>query len=290
MKFNRLFTITAVLTLFALPALADKGNKQRGASFDAALVRAADVNTPASLLTIAGADPLRAGSAELTKQGHIQVRVLGALPNVSYDLIYRSLDGRSERTLGSLATNPAGNANFELQNFFLVNDAGAGTVLLRRNGLNQFLTGFQAAAAKRDEDADDEGDDEGEEARFEAGLVRLAEVNQPATLSTHGTDPLGRGKAEIDASHGSVKVEVDDVAPNATYDVVFRSFDASGELAIGSLTTDSKGDGEIEQQSLFAANAVGAGNIVLKRNRADQFVTGFKIASVQRHGHGRHHH
>lgn len=292
MKFSRFVTLSVILAVLTLPASAHKGNrgpnqgKQKGASFEALLVRAADVNTPATLLTIAGTDPLKSGSASLTARGHIQVKLIGSLPNTIYDVIYLSLNGTSERTLGSLSTNPAGNANFELQNLFVLNDAGAGSILLRRNALNQYITGFQRIAARTDRE--DEGeDDEEENPRFEGDLVRCAEVNQPVALQNSGADPLGKGEAKIDLLNGSVKVEVEGAAPNARYDVVFRLFDASSEMALAALTTDNGGKGEIELPSFFSSTAVGAGNIVLTRESKDQFVTGFKIVNKS---HGRHGH
>lgn len=113
-------------------------------------------------------------------------------------------------------------------------------------------------------------------AAFEAGLVRCSDVNQPTALANCGTDRLQGGSAEISAA-GEVEVTVVQAAPNATYEVVYRSVNGSTQRPIGQLTTDASGNGYLDTEHFFASNHVGSGNIVLKRGGFDQFLTGFKF-------------
>ena len=117
---------------------------------------------------------------------------------------------------------------------------------------------------------------------FEAPLVRCAEVNQPPmSMLTCGTDPLVRGRGEIEPD-GDIEVEVVGAATTTSYTVVYRSLNGTTELSIGMLTTDAAGNGELELDGFFPSTAVGSGNLVLRRNSLDQFVTGFKVVAVYR--------
>jgi hypothetical protein len=247
----------------------------RGADFEAALVRCADVTQPIPL-TNCGTDPLRWGTASINKQGKVQIKIFAAEPNAVYTAVYRSLNGSTERTLTNIRTNTAGNANVELTGFFRPNDVGAGTIILNRDSLVQFVTGFIIEAVEPDEIT---------QPHLEAGLVRCSEVNQPTTLSPCGTDRLLEGRAEVEADVegiSEVEVQVAGAEPNTTYDVIFRSLDATTAVAIGTLTTDGRGRGKLDIEGVFSRGDVGAGNIVLRRNDLDQFITGFKVTQPTR--------
>ena len=82
------------------------------------------------------------GFAEIKNSGDLKVVVIGAEPSVTYDVVYRSLDGVTELAVGPLATNPAGNANLEASDFFAAGAVCAGNIVLTRGGLDQFVTGF----------------------------------------------------------------------------------------------------------------------------------------------------
>ncbi len=81
------------------------------------------------------------GMAEINKKGKVQVKVVTAQPKV----VYRSLTGSTmtELTVGTLATNAAGNGNLEVESFFALNDVGSGNIVLERVGSDQFVTGFK---------------------------------------------------------------------------------------------------------------------------------------------------
>lgn len=246
----------------------------RGADFEAALVRCSEVIWP-TVPSTCGSDPLRWGTASINRQGKVQIKIFGAQPNSVYNAVYRSLNGSTERPLREMRTNAAGNANAELTGFFRLNDVGAGTLVLKREGLDQFLTGFII---------EPEEPDEVSQPNLEAGLVRCSEVNQPTTLSNCGTDRLLEGRAEIgeDVGVSEVEVRVAGAEPNATYTVVFRSPDGMTNVPIGTLSTDGRGLGKLEVEGLFAEGHVGSGNIVLQRDGVDQFITGFKVSQPTR--------
>jgi hypothetical protein len=111
-------------------------------------------------------------------------------------------------------------------------------------------------------------------------LVKCGSVTNPAALSTCSTtpDPLTQGMATID-SLGDVEVEVAGAGVSETYAVVFRSPNGGASTSIGSLTTDTSGDGSLRDKTFFAFGKVGAGNIVLTRS-GDQYVTGFAVPAA----------
>ncbi len=231
-----------------------------GADFEAGLVRCADVMVPSSLANC-GTDPLVRGEAEIKKQGDIEIAVVGAAPASTYDVVYRSLDASTELPLGTLTTDNSGDGVLRRRGFFPVGTTGAGTIVLKRDGQDQFLSGFDASNA--------------EEEKFEAGLVRCSEVTQPALLTSCGTDRLLVGKAEIEED-GEVEVAVVRAEPNQTYDVFYRSPDGSTQVSLGFLATNRAGNGRLKLPNFFLSE-IGSGNIVLRRNGQDQFATGFKV-------------
>ncbi|HXF04872.1 MAG TPA: hypothetical protein VNM72_05605 [Blastocatellia bacterium] len=273
----RMFLVIFVFTLLTPMTQAQRGRPSRpirGADFEAALVRCSEVTVPTTLSNC-GSDPLNWGTASINRQGKVQIKIFGAQPNVIYTAVYRSLDGSTERTLREIRTNATGNANAELTGFFRFNDVGAGTVVLERENLDQFLTGFIIEVLEPDEIT---------QPNLEAGLVRCSEVNQPTTLSSCGTDRLLEGRAEIEQDVGvsEIEVRVAGAEPNTTYDVILRSPDAMTNVPIGTLTTDGRGLGKLEVENFFAPGTVGSGNIVLQRNGLDQFITGFKVSQQTR--------
>ncbi len=115
-------------------------------------------------------------------------------------------------------------------------------------------------------------------ADFEAVLVRCADVTVPGPLGNCGTDPLAGGKAEI-KKQGDVEIIVFGAAPGATYDVVYQSLDGSTVLSLGTLGTNSSGNGVLKRRGFFQVGDTGAGTIVLKRDEGsgtrDEFLSGF---------------
>lgn len=249
--------LAGILVLIGSPAAQAT---HRGTNVNAGLIRCAGVTQP-GVLANCGTDPLGSGVTRIHMSGRVMVNLAGAEPGVTYDVVYRSLDGATELAIGQVVTNNGGTGRLKVNDFFAVGDIGAGVLVLTRDGADQFVTGFQVDT---------------EEAELSAGLVRCEEVTQPALLTGCGTDPLLHGHAGIE-DDGDVEVNVVRAEPGATYEVVFRSLDGT-ELTIGTLTTNVRGSGSVEVDEFFASGDAGAGNIVLRRDGLDQFVTGFKVA------------
>jgi hypothetical protein len=111
-------------------------------TFEAALVRCADVTQPARLPRC-GTDPLLDGSIEITDEGDVEITVVRALPNVTYKVVYRSPSGIEERAIGSLRTDGSGNGALNAEDVFRRDQIGAGNLVLTRGGSDQFVSGFK---------------------------------------------------------------------------------------------------------------------------------------------------
>ena len=134
-----LIPLVVVVTALALApgARADSGPGE----FEAALVRCADVNRPGPLAGC-GVDPLQSGKAEIRPDGRVEVEVEGAAPSASYTVFFRSPDGAAQLLLGTLATNASGEGELHVAGVLVPGAIGAGNVVVRRVGLDQFVTGF----------------------------------------------------------------------------------------------------------------------------------------------------
>lgn len=288
-KFSILFFAIAAFLGAVTDADAKKGGKEKAAELKAALVPCAKVTQP-GVLSSCGTDPETIpsnGKVEINKRGDIKISLAGAKPSVTYTAVYLSID-LSELSIGTLTTDASGSGTLQIQGVFTVNDVGSGNIILRRDenmdsvAENQYVSGFRVVGEGGE--ADKEKEDE-EEAKYEAGLVPCSQMNKPA-IATCGADTLEEGKVEIDSEDGKIEVKVSKAAANATYQVVYRSLDGSTEVAIGTLATDSKGNGSLENEELFALDDVGSGNIILKRDTngdgifLDQYVSGFRITET----------
>jgi hypothetical protein len=291
-KFSILFFAIAAFLGAVTDADAKKGGKEKAAELKAALVPCAKVTQP-GVLSSCGTDPETIpsnGKVEINKRGDIKISLAGAKPSVTYTAVYLSIDA-SELSIGTLTTDESGSGKLQIQGVFTVNDVGSGNIILRRdeNGdsvaENQYVSGFRVVGEGGEADAEKEDE---EEAKYEAGLVPCSQMNKPA-IATCGADTLEEGKVEIDSEDGKIEVKVSKAAANATYQVVYRSLDGLTEVAIGTLATDSKGKGSLEEE-LFALDDVGSGNIILKRDTngdgivdaldLDQYVSGFRITET----------
>jgi hypothetical protein len=235
----------------------------RPRKLEAAVVRCADVTQPGTL-DPCGTDSLETGHLQVRLDGRIKAEIVHAVPRSSYTLVLRSLDGSTDLVLGTLATNPAGNGQLKVSGAFIPSDVGAGTFVFRREDADQFVSGFRVHGKHT--------------RRFEAGLVRCADVNQPAPALACGSDPLLTGDASI-RGDGRVTVEVVAAMPSESYDVVLRSMTGT-ELALGTLATDAAGNGRLRLDGAFASGDIGSGNLVLIRAGVDQFVTGFRVQAA----------
>ena len=113
----------------------------KGAAFEAGLVRCAEGTQPTPLANC-GADRLQEGVAEISDEGEVEVRVVQAAPSVVYSVVYRSLDGERLRVIGELTTNSQGDGYLDAE-LFTRSQVGSGNVVLKRGGVDQFVTGFK---------------------------------------------------------------------------------------------------------------------------------------------------
>ena len=133
---------------------------------EAGLVPCAAINTPAAL-SGCGADTLKSGKAEID-EGDLKVELSGE-PNQSYGVVFRGIGGGADVALGTLTTDKKGKGTLKVKDVVDDHAAGAGNVVLQRDGFDQFITGFQSTRRRP-----------AIVARFQVGLVRCADVNAGA--------------------------------------------------------------------------------------------------------------
>jgi hypothetical protein len=229
---------------------------------EASLVPCAAINTPVTLAGC-GADAFKNGKAEI-EEGDLKVEV-NAEADQTYGLVFRGLGG-GDVALGTLSTDKKGKGSLKVRDFVAEDVVGAGNVVLQRDGLDQFITGFQAVRKRPPQVA-----------RFHVGLLRCADVNTLSALSDCGFDQLNKGDVIIDEK-GDVNVHVMGAVARSTYEVVFVGFDATAEVAVGTLTTNPAGNGHVIVRDVFAVGTRGVGQVILKRDGIDQYVTGFAVS------------
>ena len=237
--------------------------------FKAGLVLCKEVNRPTALLNC-GTDRLGEGKAKIDEEdGELEVEVKKAEPNVAYNVVYRPLNGIgvTDLVMGTLTTNSKGDGKLEVD-LFMLNDVSSGNIVLQRDSggiKDQFVTGFKVINQKA----------KAQKAVFNSSLVRCIEVNFPG-LSSCGTDYLDKGTVTIDEK-GQVKIVLVHAKPNTGYEAFFRPIDGSPETDLGIVVTTNPAGNSNTKQNVFVMGTIGSGNVVLKRNGFDEFVTGFNV-------------
>jgi hypothetical protein len=229
---------------------------------EAGLLPCGAINLPA-VQAGCGTDPLRSGSVKI-KDGDLRVDLTGWL-DLTYEVVFRPLGGGADVPLGTLTTDRRGRGYLRLDEFVPEDTVGAGNVVLRRESLDQFVSGFLSIHRRAPKVA-----------RVHTGLVRCGEINTLAPLPGCGFDQLKKGEVMIDEK-GDVKVHLMGAVPRVQYEVVFVAFDASTEVSLGTLVTNPAGNGHVLLRDAFPVGAHGTGNVVIKREGVDQFVTGFVV-------------
>jgi len=229
---------------------------------EAGLLPCGAINLPA-VQAGCGIDPLRSGSVKI-EDGDLRVE-LTAWADLTYDIVFRPLGGGTDVPLGTLTTDKRGRGHLRLDEFVPEDTVGAGNVVLRRDSLDQFVSGFLSTHRRPPKVA-----------KVHSGLVRCGEVNTLAPLPDCGVDQLKKGEVMIDEK-GDVKVHLFGAVPGAQYEVVFVAFDASAEVSLGMLGTNPAGNGHVHLRDAFPVGAQGTGNVVIKREGVDQYVTGFLV-------------
>ncbi len=243
-----------------------------GGELTSHLVPCAQVNLPVAIIGC-GNDVLRAGFVKIDERDVLVTLTTGTGKKkdsdnaATYDVVLRGLDSTAETFIGTMTTNDRGIAPpLHLTDFFAEGVIGAGHVLLRRQGAAeiQFITAFQSTRRRALEPA-----------TFHVGMVRCSEANLP-TLTNCGSDLFSKGFAIIDEK-GDVKTHLFGAVPGVDYDVVFVPFDTQTELAVGTIHTNPAGNGHVHARDVFEPGTRGVGQVFIKRDGLDQFVTGFRV-------------
>jgi hypothetical protein len=228
---------------------------------EADLVPCGAVNVPLPLGGC-GTDALRSGEVKI-EDGDVRVD-LNASPLATYQVVLRPL-GAPDVVLGTLTTNNRGKGQLRLEDVVPTNTAGVVNVVLRRDMLDQFVSGFQSTRKRPPLVA-----------KLHAGLVRCASVNTQAALADCGGDQITKGEVLIDEK-GDVNVHLHGVVARAEYEVFLVAFDATSEVSLGTLTTNPAGNGHVVVRDAFPVGTRAAGSVVVKRGGIAQYVTGFVV-------------
>jgi hypothetical protein len=233
-----------------------------GPNFRPSLVRCTEVNDPATL-SGCGSDTLKDGSVDIeSDDGSLDIRLHGASANVTYAAVLRAPDG-TEFSLPNVNTDGKGKGKLISSALFAGSTIGSGTVVLKRAGFDQFLSGFDVTQKPKPKVVS------------KTNLVRCIDVTLPL-LSNCGTDSLDSGSAQVD-QNGKLQVKLNGAAALTKYSVSFRPLDNSGDIDTTlSLTTDKNGDAH-SSVAYPASGTVASGNFVVKGAGFDQFVTGFAV-------------
>ena len=70
---------------------------------------------------------------------------MGAVARSTYEIFFVGFDATVEVPVGTLTTNPAGNGHAIVRDFFPVGARGVGQVIIKRDGIDQYVTGFSVA-------------------------------------------------------------------------------------------------------------------------------------------------
>lgn len=276
------------VTAFKVIGDVEDGGPDEGSSddeepdFEAGLIRCKNINRPVALNPDdCGDDKLQSGKVEIDHEdGDLEVKVNKAVPNVTYEVFYRPLSGDLDEFIGNLITDHKGNGELEIESFFNKDlgavDIGSLNIVLRRaaelaGGMkDQFMSGFEVLRKRP----------KAMKAVFKSGLVHCIEVNQgtdpPTQLSNCGTDSLKEGEVVIDEK-GMVRVKLVHAEPNTEYEVCYRPIDGSPEIDLEMVVKTNPAGNANKKKYWFEKGTVGSGNVVIKREGDDQFVTGFRV-------------
>ncbi len=103
--------------------------------------------TDGVVLANCGTDPLTSGTSEIKTSGQIRIVLTGAEPSLagtgSYEVFFRPLDNSGDVDTGlALSTDVNGNVTSKLFQAFPSGTVGSGSLVIRREGFDQFVTGF----------------------------------------------------------------------------------------------------------------------------------------------------
>jgi hypothetical protein len=257
----------AILIGAAMSAL---GGQAYADSFSAPLVPCTAVTSPAALTNCAGIqDPLKNGGVTIDDQGDVTIIVNGAATDTTYAASLVSNDGTQNTLIGNLKTGVRGQGALRKDAFFKFGTVGAGNVVLTSGaGPNneEFVTGVSISSNGLESARD-----------FDPSLVRCTDVTAPGTLSNCGSDPLSRGRIDVENTDGAMSIHISGARPNTTYGAIFRAPNGTS-TALGSVgPTNKAGNATKVFSNAFTSGTIGSGEVVLQSGGTDEFVSGFKV-------------
>ena len=237
------------------------------AGFNAPLIECSQFSVPPSLPSC-GSDPLTRGVVSISDDGDLDLVLVGAGASETYSVIYFSTDGSQSTTITSaLKTDTKGRGELQKKVAFPLGKAGVGTIVIRRDENNEYLSGIHVATAHEPAGPD-----------YHARLTRCNQINVPGALATCGSDPLKDGHVDVDSSDGDLTLSITGAAANASYALVLRAFSGTDAMTFGPFGTNAKGNGVFNATAeLGPPGSSSAGVFVLQRNGLDQALGGFRV-------------
>jgi hypothetical protein len=259
-------SVTAV-TAFVVGMVVWMMSGAASADFNAPLVECSQLTVPAAL-PLCGSDPLTRGVVSISDDGDLDLVLVGAGASETYSVTYFSTDGsKSVLITNALSTDSKGRGELQKRVEFALGKAGVGTIVIRRDGNNQYLSGIHVATAHAPASPD-----------YHARLTRCNEINVPAALAGCGSDPFKDGHVDVDSADGDLSLTISGAAANASYTLVLRALDGSNSTPFGPFGTNSKGNGNFNASAeLGPAGSTAAPVFVLQRNGLDQAFGGFRV-------------
>ncbi|MFZ0890213.1 MAG: hypothetical protein WA005_17360 [Candidatus Binataceae bacterium] len=113
---------------------------------------------------------------------------------------------------------------------------------------------------------------------FSAPLVPCGSITLPDSRSNCGSDGLSAGEVTIE-SDAELSVTLTGAGPNQTYNIVLALPNGGKRVTLGTLITNSLGNGTISIDAALAQGSIGAGNVFLTRGGQAQFFSGIAVLS-----------
>ncbi len=266
MSFSAVQRVLGRITLIAMAATIWLTATPAFAGFNAPLVQCSLVTVPSTVINC-GSDPLTRGVVSIDDQGDLDLVLVGAGANETYQVNYFSIDGNQAFNItNNLTTDAKGNREFQKKVEFALGKEGAGTIILKRGGANQYLTGIHVAASHGPAGPD-----------YRARFARCGDIDTPGPAATCGSDPIKNGSVSIDSQDGDLNLSVTGASANTSYALVLRAIDGS-EMSFGTVGTNSKGIGSLHASSaLSPPGTTASGVFVLTRSGEDQALGGFDV-------------
>jgi len=264
-----LFALICAVALILVSCGKSSDPTNSGESFQVGLLRIADLTVGQSVFTNFGTDSLLQGRIQAEnevepEEGQMEVedfqaKLQGAMANATYTVQFCSFAGGLSgcTSVGTLMTDGQGQGQAQLSG---LHGSFSGSFVVSRGGINQFVSGVSTLNSQG--------------GNFEFDLLPVGAVGGLGAGFTTGVDSIKTGQVEVGGG-GNAEFSLTQAMANATYSAMVCPFGmgAAGCVSAGNITTNGSGNasGEagVSQQGAFS------GILVLERNNAAQFVSGF---------------